>query len=223
MPATLEDYAFLAWGLLELYQADFDVRWLREAKATIDTMIAHFHDAEHGGFFMTADDGAKLLVRAKEAYDGAIPSGNSAAAYALVQLARLTGEPKYEELAASTFRAFAGRISQGPSAFAQMMQAVEMVAGGGVEIVIAGSPDDPRTQALLDVVRGTYLSSGVLAVNDPAQAETITQWIPYAGNMTALDGVPTAYVCRGYVCDAPVTDAESLRIALEAAVRVETK
>ena len=223
MPATLEDYAFLAWGLLELYQADFDVRWLREAKATIDTMIAHFHDAEHGGFFMTADDGAKLLVRAKEAYDGAIPSGNSAAAYALVQLARLTGEPKYEELAASTFRAFAGRISQGPSAFAQMMQAVEMVAGGGVEIVIAGSPDDPRTQALLDVVRGTYLSSGVLAVNDPAQAETITQWIPYAGNMPALDGVPTAYVCRGYVCDAPVTDAESLRIALEAAVRVETK
>ncbi|MEM7344502.1 MAG: hypothetical protein AAF485_09670 [Chloroflexota bacterium] len=219
LPATLEDHAFLAWGLLELYQADFDVRWLTEARQVVDTMIAHFHDAQNGGFFMTADDGARLLVRAKDVYDGAIPSGNSAAALALVQLARLTGEPRYEELAAGTFRAFAGQVQRSPSAFAQLLQAVDMVAGGGVEVVVAGAPDDPRTRALLDVVRGQYLANGVVALNDPGRAEVIAKAIPYAASMTALDGVPTAYVCRGYVCDAPVTDPTALREALQAAVR----
>lgn len=219
-PATLEDHAFLAWGLLELYQADFDLRWLREAQATVDTMIAHFHDAENGGFFITADDGAQLLVRAKEIYDGAIPSGSSVASLALVQLARLTGEPKYEEIAAGTFRCFAGQVNAGPGSYAQLLQAVEMVAGGGVEVVIAGAPDDPRTQALLAELRKHYLGNGVVVLNDPTQVDALKKLIPYAESMTTLDGVPAAYVCREFVCEAPVTDPAEFGRALAAAVRV---
>src|SRR5690606_21053072 len=99
LPATLEDHAFVAWGLLELYGATFDARWLAECLDMVDAMIAHHADEEHGGFFMTPHDGEPLLVRAKDAYDGAIPSGNAVAALVLARLARMTGNEDFERRA----------------------------------------------------------------------------------------------------------------------------
>ena len=218
LPATLEDHAFLAWGLLELYQADFDLFWLEQARSVIEVMRTHFHDPEAGGFFLTADDGAQLLVRAKESYDGALPSGNSVAAYALVQLARLSGSTEYEELAAETLRSFAGQVQRAPNAHTQMLMAVDMIAGGGVEIVIAGDPDDARTQALLNVVRGQYLATGVVLLHDPSRVEELRAQSPYAAAMPPIDGVPSAYLCRDFQCEAPLTDPAIFRQHLEAAL-----
>ncbi|MFT5291216.1 MAG: hypothetical protein ACI82F_003293 [Planctomycetota bacterium] len=219
MPATLEDYAFLAFGLLELFKADQDLRWLQEAQTTLDVMLAHFHDPEEGGFFLTADDGADLLVRAKESYDGAIPSGNSVAAYALLQLARLTGDSRYEELAAGTLRAFAGQVRQGPNAHAMMLRGADMLAGGGIEIVIAGDPADPRTQALLDIVRAHHLPNAVLLLHNPATLEQLKAISPYAAAMPPIDGTPAAYLCRNYTCEVPTTDPTTFATNLKAAIR----
>jgi uncharacterized protein YyaL (SSP411 family) len=109
VPGTLDDHAFMAWGLLELYEATYDPRWLREAAALARAMLDRFWDAAAGGFFLTPEDGERLLLRPKEAYDGALPSGNSVAAYVLVWLGRMLADPSMEERAAGVMRAFSPR------------------------------------------------------------------------------------------------------------------
>ena len=217
LPGTLEDHAFLTWGLLELWEATFDVRWLRAAIEITDAMIEHFHDDVRGAFFLTADDGEELFVRGKEIFDGAIPSGNSVAALDLLRLARITGEVRYEELAAETMRAFSGEVTRSPGVFTMLMTAVDFAEGPSYEVVIAGDAQAEDTQAMLRAIRSRFLPHKVV-VRRSAEGDgaPVTEIAEYAKPQTSLDGRATAYVCRQFTCEAPTTDVEVVLRSLEA-------
>ena len=214
LPGTLEDHAFLAWGLLELYEADFDPRWLRAAIRITDEMVAHFADPEDGGFFLSADDGEELIVRAKDVYDGALPSGNSVAALVLMRLGRITAEERYEKLGEGTLRAFAGAVAQGPAAFTQLLEAVDFLVGPTYEVVVAGDPAAADTRALLAELRGRFVPPKVLLLRPNGDEPEIARLAPYTAAQEARGGRATVYVCRDFACDAPRTDAAAALAAL---------
>jgi len=201
----LDDYAFLIWGLLELYEATFDAEALKTALELADNTIDHFHDEKDGGFFFTADDGEEILFRHKDSYDGAIPSGNSVIMLDLLRLSRITGRSDLEQKAIGVSRAFARNIGQIPSAYSQLMVALEFLAGPQFEIVIAGKPGAKDTQEMLDAVRQTFLPNRVLLLRPQgAGSGAITAIAPYAKDMKAEGGRATAYVCRNFACAKPV-------------------
>ena len=135
LPAHLEDYAFMVWGLIDLYEATFSKPYLEEAIELHEIMLKHFWDPNNGGLFMTADDGEKLLVRNKEIYDGAIPSGNSVAALNSSRLARITGSTDFESRTQKIIRNFSEKISHYPRGHSQIMIAFDFLLGPSHEIV----------------------------------------------------------------------------------------
>ncbi len=212
LPAHLEDYAYFSWALLELHQATGDLRYLEEARRTVDLMIDLHYDDEAGAFFLTADDGEKLIVRAKEAYDGAQPSGNSVAAHVLARLGRLLANEEYEKRADATVRAFSGIIERGPSQFAYMLHTVDFLVGPSHELVITGPADGAFRQAL----QRRFVPNLVLITKPEAEGERAVALAPYLEHHHALDGQPTAYLCRNYACEQPTTDPEVLLSKLPA-------
>ena len=200
IPAHLEDYAFLVHGLIDLYEATFKPKYLAEAGRLTGEMVRLFWDDEKGGFFLTGIDAEKLLVRQKEVYDGAIPSGNSVAALDLIRVGRLTGENGLEEKAARLMRAFFGQVQAQPSAFPQLLIALDFALGPSNEIVIAGAPDAPGTQEMLRTIDGRFLPNKVVTLHPPGRQD-----------FPMLNGKPTAYVCRNYACSLPTSDLEKLK------------
>ncbi len=210
---VLEDYAHLADGLLALYEATFDERWFKVAQGLIDRVLARFADPA-GGFFDTADDHERLVTRPKDVQDNAVPSGNAMAARVLLRLAAWTGEGRYRDAAERAIRTVVPFVARYPTGFAQWLSAMDLALAPAVEIAIVGAPDEPSTAALLDEVRRGFRPNQVVAVApDPAASV-----VPLLADRVALDGRPTAYVCRGFVCRLPVTDPEALREQLDAAV-----
>ena len=208
----LDDYAFMIWGLIELYETVFDVKYLQAALELNEVLLKHFWDAENGGFFFTADDGEALLVRKKEVYDGATPSGNSVMMLNLLRLGRLCGKPEFEAKAAQIGSAFAGNVMQYPSGYTLLMCALDFAAGPGREIVIAGEPGAEDTRALVRAVHQTFLPGRVLLLRPAGAAEPeIARLAPYAAAMTAIDGRAAAYVCRNYACELPVVEVGELK------------
>jgi uncharacterized protein YyaL (SSP411 family) len=209
---ALEDYAFLTWGLIELYQAGFEVADLAAALELNESMLAHFEDAERGGFFTSADDAEKLLFRHKEVYDGALPSGNSVAAWNLLRLARLTGESELEEKAQRTLGAFAS-AARIPAGHTLYLLALDTAVNPSFEVVIAGDPAAPDTHALLRAFQSRFLPHLVLLLRPSGDAPAIAKLAPFTADQTSRGGKATAYVCRAQACRAPTTD---VREALEA-------
>jgi uncharacterized protein YyaL (SSP411 family) len=162
LPAHVDDYAFMVWGLLELYEASFDLHYLRVAVELNDDMIRHFWDAERGGFFFTADDGEQLLVRQKESYDGAVPSGNSVAMLNLARLGRITGQSELLDKATSMGRVFSANLWGNPASYCQMLQAVDFLIGPTNEVVICGEPGDPETKTMLRAIREAFLPNKIV-------------------------------------------------------------
>jgi len=217
--ANLDDYAFLIWGLIDAYEAGFDAGHLREAIALQGIVDERFRDPD-GGFFSTPDDGEKLLFRPKEAYDGAVPSGNAVTLMNLIRLGRMTGDPRREEEAALLSRAFAGSLQQLPSAHAQWMIALELLAAPSHEVVIAGRPGREDTNALLAVLRQVYLPHLTILLRPEGEdALAITEIAPFTREMQSLGGRAAAYVCTGYSCRRPVTDPHELEALLDEGVK----
>ncbi|MFH0793841.1 MAG: hypothetical protein V2A74_07400, partial [bacterium] len=167
LPSTIEDYSFMIWGLIELYEATFDVKYLEAAIKLNDTAIAHYWDKANGGFFLTADDSEQLLVRNKEIYDGAVPSGNSVAALNLLRLGRITANKDYKEKAFALQKAFSENIRNSPVAFAQSLVALDFALGPTQEIVIAGDAASSDTQAMAKLIRTRFLPRVVLLHRPP--------------------------------------------------------
>jgi uncharacterized protein len=206
LQGMLDDHAFLAWGLLELHATTFEDRWLRDCVRVTSAMIAHFAD-EAGGFFLSPDDGEKLPVRGKDAYDGALPSGNSVAALVLVQLGLLTGDTAYRERADGVLRAFSESLERGASAHCVMLMALDLALGPTREVVIAGERDAPDTRALVDVTRSGFRPDLLTLLRTPLLAELA----PFTAAMTPIDGRAAAYACSGTSCSAPVTSPADLQ------------
>jgi hypothetical protein len=207
LPAHVDDYAFSIWGFVELYESTFDARYLKTALELNASLIHRFWDDEHGGVYFTADDSEKLIARTKEVYDGAIPSGNSVAALNLLRLGRLVGDPKLDSLAEQLISAFAGEIGPSPSAFTQMMTAVDFATGPSYEVVLAAEPDAADTKAMLRSLYSTFIPNKVVVLR-PSNEESpaIIELAAYTKEHGSIDGQATAYVCRNYACQLPTAD-----------------
>ena len=210
----LEDYAFVIDGLLALYEATFDRRWFGEARALAETMIAQFWDESRGGFFFTGAAHETLITRTKDFYDNATPSGNSVAAHVLLRLALLAGESRYRELARRTLEPLAPDMRRAPTAFGHLLGALDFYLASPYEVAVVGAPEAPETAALLAEVFGRYLPNKVVALGAPGEA---AEGIKLLEGRDAPGGKATAYVCRNYYCEAPVTEPERLREQLSAA------
>ncbi|MEO8436898.1 MAG: thioredoxin domain-containing protein [Chloroflexota bacterium] len=209
---VLEDYAHLADGLLALYEATFDERWFATARALMDRVLARFADPA-GGFFDTADDHERLVTRPKDVQDNAVPSGNAMAARVLLRLAAWTGEGVYRAAAERAIRTVVPFVARYPTGFAQWLSAMDLALAPIVEVAVVGEPEDPGTTALLAEAQSGYRPSQVVAVS----ADPVASVVPLLADRLALDGRPTAYVCRAFTCRLPVADVAGLRAQLEAA------
>ncbi len=208
----LEDHAFLLDALTVLYEATFEERWFAAARELADLTIARFGDAEGGGFFTTADDHERLVTRRKDVEDNPIPSGNAAAAVALLRLARLTGEAEYERWAESVIALLHPLAANHPRAFPHLLAAVDLQLGEVHEVAVVGPP--ASAEPLLRTVRGAYRPRVVLAGAVGGDGGADRSVVPLLEGRTARDGVAAAYVCERFACRAPVTDPDALAALL---------
>jgi uncharacterized protein len=197
--AYLEDHAYLVEALITLYESTFDPRGFAEARALADTMIERFGDGENGGFFETSSDHERLLTRRKDLEDHPIPSGNASAAYALLRLAALTGEARYEEHAVGVLRLLHELAAQHPQAFGHLLQALDFQLAPVKEVALVGDDLAPFER----VVRGEFRPHLVLAGG-------AADGVPLLQDRTPVEGRPAAYVCERFACKAPVTEPEEL-------------
>ncbi|MCP4679787.1 MAG: thioredoxin domain-containing protein [Deltaproteobacteria bacterium] len=210
LPAYLDDYAFLVFGLIELYEATFEIGYLREAIRLTNLTIDLFSDAKSGGFFLSAKDSEKTLIRPKDLYDGAIPSGSSVAFYNLVRLSRITGDPKLEEMIATTARSYNHEVSRHASAHSLFLAALGFVLGPSVEVVIAGRLESDSTDSFLRAMREQYTPNKVVVLRTKENAEEVASLAPYIADQVMLDGKATAYVCVEQSCSFPTTDPKAM-------------
>lgn len=210
-----EDYAYATWGLLELFETTQEVRWLGAAIDLSERMVAMFHDAERGGFYLAPADSPDLIVRPKEGYDGAQPSGNSVAASNLLRLARMTGETRWEELASGVFEAFSGHVLRSPGAHSHMLMAYGFAVGPTREVVIAGEVEDERTQEILGAIHRAFVPDKVVLLRPAVGSEELIELAPFVEAQGVMDGKPTIYVCENFTCQKPTHDLAEVLEALE--------
>ncbi len=207
----LDDYAFLVWGLIELYEAVFEVRYLEAALDLSGFMIAHFRDDAAGGFFFSTEQHEDLFVRKKELVDGAVPSGNSVAALNLTRLGRLTGNHAWEEHARRIGRAFGSQVARAPWAFTQYLCALDFQLGPTQEIIVVGRTGKPDTEDMLRAARTTFSPHKTLAfIPSETGDHPLKAIAPHTAAMTSMRGAATAYVCSGFTCLEPFTDPAGL-------------
>ncbi len=210
IPGLLDDYAFLSWGLLDLYEMTFEEAYLETALALTEEMLQHFWDPR-GVFYMTPDDGEPLIVRPRETLDSALPSGNAVALMNLVRLGHMTGRTTYEEHAEAMIRFFSGPVKQQPPSFTGMLISIDLAFGPIYELVLAGDPSDSTLKAMLRTIHHRYLPRKVLMLRRPGEAgDRLVKLAPFVAARVPIDGQATAYVCHDYRCEQPVTDPEAL-------------
>ena len=205
LPGYLEDHAYALEALLTLYEATFEERWFAAARSLADATIAHFADPEQGGFFMTADDHERLVARRKDLEDTPIPSGNSAAAFGLLRLARLTGSADYEREAERVIALLHPLAAGHAMAFAHLLAAIDFQLGEVHEVAIVGDRDaaKPLERAVRAKLRPHVVLAGGAGDGAPSA-------VPLLEGRHAVEGRPAAYVCERFACRAPVTDPDAL-------------
>lgn len=209
--AYVEDYANYADGLLELFRATGNLRYLDEARRVTDLMIDDFWDKENGGFYFTANDHEELVVRNKDFYDNATPSGNSVAVDVLLRLHSLTGDERYERYALTTIRMAATQIQRYPQGFGRMLSAMEFFFAPPRELAVTG----PAGNALEQHVLQQYLPTSVVVLRADEMQDS---GLELAAGRAKVDGRPAAYVCENFVCQRPVTTTRELEDALSVGV-----
>jgi hypothetical protein len=211
IPAYLDDYAFFVTGLVDLYEATFDVRWLNEADRLANDMIDAFWDSTGGGFYFTRAGQDDVLMRTKPTYDGAEPSGNSMAAWALLRIAKLTDNRDFAEKAERILKINQANMASAPRGFMKMLCVADFYFGPTREIAIAGARESDAVGAYLDALHGEFIPNKVVALIDPSEAGLeLEDRVPLLAAKTLVNGQPAVYVCENYVCKQPVTTPEAL-------------
>ena len=214
--AQLDDYAFLVQAFIDLYEASFNIEWLTDALSITETQNRLFFDDEAGGFFDTSGRDASILVRTKEWYDGAEPSGNAVAILNLLRLTQFTNDRTFDDMARRSLSFFGDRIRQSAQATPQFLVALDFSLSKPTQIIVAGKNDDPHTMALLKEVHSHFLPNKILMMADGANGqEILTQFIPFLASVKMVDGISTAYVCEGYACRLPTSDPAVLASLLK--------
>jgi uncharacterized protein YyaL (SSP411 family) len=211
--AYLEDYSFYIDGLLTLFETTGELEWFIEARKLCDVMIAEFWDDEEGGFFFTGDSHEQLIVRAKDFFDNATPSGNSVAAEVLLRLGLLTTNQDYQRRAITILRLTANGMLRYPSGFGRLLCALDFNLDTPKEIALLGLPDSPQTISLAREIWSHYLPNKVIAQASPRD-ESAEKAIPLLHGRSELNGLPTAYVCEHFACKNPVTTPAELAAQL---------
>ncbi|HVO66623.1 MAG TPA: thioredoxin domain-containing protein [Syntrophales bacterium] len=214
--ASLDDYAFLIWALIECYETSFDIGHLQTALRLQEDLTKHFWDKERGGYYFTPDDGENLILRQKEIYDGAVPSGNSVAMLNLIRLSRLTGKAELETMAAAISHSFAGTVNRAPAGHAQFMIAVGFLAYPDYEIVIAGRVGADDTDGMVRAIRRQYLPNTVVLFRPPEEASDVVNLAPFTKDLKPTGDSATAYICSNFTCHRPITDIDEMLKLLNA-------
>jgi uncharacterized protein len=206
-----DDYAFVTQGLLDLYEASFDVDWLKFALELQETQDRLFFDEKSGGYFSTSGKDTSVVLRMKDDNDSAEPAASSVATLNLLRLAQISGEKRWQERAEKTISAFHATLSRFPSAMPQMLVALDFSSSKPRQIVIAGTKDAPKAKALLAEVQRHFLPKTILLLADGAEGQNyLGEKIQAIRAMSLVDGKPAAYVCENFTCKAPITDAKAL-------------
>ena len=218
MEGFADDYAFLIQGLLDLYEAGFDIQYLLWAEKLQDKQDELFHDAQAGGYFASSERDPNVLLRIKEDHDGAEPSASSVAALNLARLAAMTGREEWRARAEQTVAAFGA--GQNPARTAQtmplMLCALDSLLNPPKEIVIAGQRDAGDTRALLRAIHAIYLPGKVILLLDGGEGQReLAQRLPFLATVGMQDGKATAYLCANGACQLPTTDPAALAELLQ--------
>ncbi len=208
--AFLEDYAYLADALTHLYEANFDLKWLDLAERLCDAMISLFWEPAEAVFYDTGSDQEALVIRPRDIFDNAQPSGSAAASMALLRCAEFTGNVDLERVAVANLRSCRELMERAPSAFAWWLQATQFYANPVKQVVIVGNRDDAQTEALLTEARRVYNPDRIVALIEPDDVAEAARSFPLFADRKLIDGKPTAYVCINYACRLPVTDVDAL-------------
>ncbi|MCX8153826.1 MAG: thioredoxin domain-containing protein [Candidatus Bathyarchaeota archaeon] len=195
----LDDYAFFVWGLLEIYAASFENKYLQTANELTQTMIEKFWDKTVGGFYFTAKDVDESVARIKEVYDGAMPSGNSVALLNLLRLARLTSEPAYETMAQQLLKIFSEDLKRAPAAHTFMLTGLDFAVGPTYQVTLVGDTDEENMRCLLNALKSHYLPNVTVSLR--SNNEVVGE---------KIEGKATAYVCSERRCLPPTNDAEKM-------------
>jgi uncharacterized protein len=216
-PGFCDDHALLASALLTLFATTGKERWFHEAAGLADSLMDLFVDADRGGFFQTGSDEDPLVLRPKDLYDNAVPSGNSVAADFLQRLSLLTGDAELERAGVSAIRLVRDALGRAPTAFGHALCALDLYLGPSREVAIVGDPESPATRSLLDeVVARRFLPNVVVAVAPPG---SVPHRLALLEDRPQVGGTPTAYVCERFACKLPVTRPEDLLEQLGASAR----
>ena len=207
----LEDYAFMIQGLLALYEASFKVKYLETALKFNDILLKHFYDRQSGVYFMYSDYGEKLLIRPKDIYGGAIPSGNAVMIMNLLKLSRLTGRPQYEQLAGKIVSNYGKMLAQAPAEFPEVMCALMFAEGPAYEIVISGDPQSEETKKIIQAVNQLYLPEKVVVFRPDKDNAAIIKIAPYVEAQQMINNLPTVYICRNTACETPLSGLQALK------------
>ena len=213
-PGYVDDYAFLVWGLIELYETTYKSEYLEKALSFNGDLLKLFWDEAHGGLFVYGSDSEQLITRPKEIYDGATPSGNSVSALNFLRLARLTGQHELESMAGQLLKAFGSPLSAYPRGYSYSLTALMYAKAASREVIIVGSGEPAKTEALLSVVKDIYNPFTVTMLLDDRH-ESIKSVAPFTANYTTVNGIPAAYVCENFACSYPVTDTGLLKEMLQ--------
>ncbi|MBL1215100.1 MAG: thioredoxin domain-containing protein [Ignavibacteriae bacterium] len=214
LTASIDDYAFLTWGLLELYESTFKTDYLIKAISLTKIVTDKFWDEKQGGFFFTPDDGENLIVRTKEYYDSAIPSGNSVALMNLLKLSKLTGDSKYEELASELTLSISSQVEKAPSAFTQFLSGYIFAVGPSNEIIIVSGDNKSDTKEMLTELNKNFHPNKVVVLLSASDKE-LKNIASFTENYSAVNNKATAYVCQNYVCNLPTNDPKEMMRQLE--------
>lgn len=214
-PGFAEDYAFLIWGLIELYETCFELRYLEAACSLNETFLDLYWDSEGKGFFFTGKENEELISRSKEFYDGAVPSSNSVAALNLLRLGRMTGDVRMEERVQEMTDAFSAELAAHPVAHTHFLCALDFMLGPAMEIVVAGNRTHEDAERMLRLVHTRFLPNKVLLLKEAGEVgELLSRTAPFTTEFPVEPGQVKAYVCRQYACRSPVSNPEEFETAL---------
>ncbi|TFF98571.1 MAG: thioredoxin domain-containing protein [Promethearchaeota archaeon] len=212
----IDDYAFLIWGLLELYEATFNIKYIELALNFNKILIEHFWDDEIGGFYFSADDSENLIIHQKEIYDGAIPSGNSVSMLNLLRLSYILGKPDLEEKAEFITRVFSEKIRNNPTAFTQTLTAVDFGIGPSYSVVISGDKNANDTKRLLNAINSKFMPNIVrVLISTDKRLQEIDDFAEFYNEYNKINEKATAYVCVGNSCKQPTNEVKSMIKSIE--------
>jgi uncharacterized protein YyaL (SSP411 family) len=214
--AQLNDYAFMIWGLIELYENTYKPEYLQSAIHLNDQMLQYFWDGQNGGLYLTADDSETILARQKDVYDGAIPSGNSVALLNLLRLGRLTGNKNYPARAEEIVKAFSTDIKGYPAGHTQFMVGLNFALKPNYEVVVVGNSQSKDTRNMLAALRKPFLPQTVVVFipTERREGSEIYRLAPFTRRMKAINNLPTAYVCQDFICKLPTNSVTQMQANL---------